>query len=120
MIKIDRQIVHGIHRNIAKRALVEAFVSFAGRIGARLVAEGIEGRADLETLIDLGVHDGQGWVLGRPAAVPGESRRSRTLLAIEARRALAAGAARAGVSGIASPSAAPPLRREPDRARAAG
>lgn len=120
VIKIDRQIVHGIHGNVAKRALVEAFVSFAGRIGARLVAEGIEGRADLEALIGLGVHEGQGWVLGHPAAAPGGSRRSRTLLAIEASRTMAAGAAHPGVAAGAATPSRPFPGGTPARARAAG
>lgn len=120
VIKIDRQIVHGVHSNVAKRALVEAFVSFAGRIGARLVAEGIEGRADLETLIALGVDDGQGWVLGRPTAVPGEPRRRRTLIAVEARRTMATATARPGVAAVVPMASAPPLRDAPARLRAAG
>ena len=50
VIKIDRDIVHGIGHDDAKQALVEAFVSFGRRIGARLLAEGIERRADLAAL----------------------------------------------------------------------
>ena len=44
VIKIDREIAYGIARDDAKQALVEAFVSFGGRIGALLLAEGIETR----------------------------------------------------------------------------
>ncbi len=50
VIKIDRDIVHGIAHDDAKQALVEAFVSFGRRIGATLLAEGIEKRVDLATL----------------------------------------------------------------------
>ena len=50
VIKIDREIVHGIGHDDAKQALVEAFVSFGRRIGAHLLAEGIERRADLAVL----------------------------------------------------------------------
>ena len=50
IIKIDRDIVHGISHDDAKQALVEAFVSFGRRIGAHLLAEGIERRADLAAL----------------------------------------------------------------------
>jgi EAL domain-containing protein (putative c-di-GMP-specific phosphodiesterase class I) len=75
VIKIDREIVHGIGHDDAKQALVEAFVSFAPRIGAHLLAEGIERRADLATLTRLGVELGQGYLLGRPAAIPGAPRR---------------------------------------------
>ncbi len=70
VIKIDRDIVAGIARDDAKQALVEAFVSFGRRIGARLLAEGIEKRADLAMVTALGVDLGQGYLLGRPASEP--------------------------------------------------
>ncbi|MEA2632114.1 MAG: hypothetical protein QOE66_2333 [Chloroflexota bacterium] len=75
VIKIDRDIVHGINHDNAKQALVEAFVSFGRRIGAHLLAEGIERRADLQTLSRLGVELGQGYLLGRPAPEPALPRR---------------------------------------------
>ena len=74
VIKIDRDIVAGIARDDAKQALVEAFVSFGRRIGARLLAEGIERRADLAMITALGVDLGQGYLLGRPAALPAAPR----------------------------------------------
>jgi EAL domain-containing protein (putative c-di-GMP-specific phosphodiesterase class I) len=74
VIKIDREIVHGIARDTARQALVEAFVSFGRRIGARLLAEGIERRADLAMLTALGVDLGQGYLIGRPAAEPAAPR----------------------------------------------
>ena len=48
IIKIDREIVSQIGNkdSEAKKALVEAFVSFSRRIGAKVVAEGIENRRD--------------------------------------------------------------------------
>ena len=70
VIKIDREIVHGIARDDAKQALVEAFVSFGGRIGALLLAEGIERRADLAMLTTLGVDLGQGYLIGKPNVDP--------------------------------------------------
>ncbi|MFL5679105.1 MAG: EAL domain-containing protein [Chloroflexota bacterium] len=75
VIKIDREIAHGIARDDAKQALVEAFVSFGRRIGARLLAEGIEKRVDLAALKALGVDLGQGYLLGRPAPEPQQPRR---------------------------------------------
>ncbi len=88
IIKIDREIVHGCAANDAKKALVEAFVSFGRRIDAKLVAEGIETRRELETLRGLGVQFGQGYLLGKPSAelrhprsldarMPGRPRRAR-------------------------------------------
>ena len=81
IIKIDRQIIHGIRTDDAKQALVEAFVSFGRRIGARLVAEGIETRRELATLTGLGVELGQGFLLGRPSAQPNGSRHRPTRVA---------------------------------------
>ncbi len=74
VIKIDREIVLGIARDDAKQALVEAFVSFGRRIGAKLLAEGIERRADLAMLTALGVDLGQGYLIGKPALVPAQPR----------------------------------------------
>ncbi len=85
-IKIDREIVQGSGRDVAKRALIEAFVGFARRIDARLIAEGIERRADLAVLVDAGVDLGQGYLLGRATAEPVEPPRRRTAAAFEAIR----------------------------------
>jgi EAL domain-containing protein (putative c-di-GMP-specific phosphodiesterase class I) len=94
IIKIDRDIVAGIARDDAKQALVEAFVSFGRRIGARLLAEGIERRVDLATCTRLGVDLGQGYLLGRPAAVPASPRAMATLRPDAARGAVTAVAKR--------------------------
>lgn len=79
VIKIDRDIVAGIARDDAKQALVESFVSFGRRIGAKLLAEGIEKRADLAMTTALGVDYGQGYLLGRPSELPAAPRPMETL-----------------------------------------
>jgi EAL domain-containing protein (putative c-di-GMP-specific phosphodiesterase class I) len=91
VIKIDREIAYGIARDDAKQALVEAFVSFGGRIGALLLAEGIERRADLAMLTALGVDLGQGYLIGKPAAAPAQPRAMATLQLDAARQALGHG-----------------------------
>jgi EAL domain-containing protein (putative c-di-GMP-specific phosphodiesterase class I) len=88
VIKIDREIAFGIARDDAKQALVEAFVSFGARIGALLLAEGIERRADLAMLSSLGVDLGQGYLIGKPATVPAQPRKMETLRLVAARRAI--------------------------------
>jgi EAL domain-containing protein (putative c-di-GMP-specific phosphodiesterase class I) len=88
VIKIDREIASGIARDDAKQALVEAFVSFGGRIGALLLAEGIERRADLAMLTALGVDLGQGYLIGKPALVPAEPRAMESLRLDAARHAI--------------------------------
>ena len=92
VIKIDRDIVAGIARDDAKQALVEAFVSFGRRIGARLLAEGIERRSDLAMVTALGVDLGQGYLLGRPATEPALPRSMEKLRVQAARRAARAAA----------------------------
>ena len=49
------------------RAAVEALVTFARSSGAIVIAEGIETRADLDRMMELGADLGQGFLLGRPA-----------------------------------------------------
>ena len=80
IIKIDREIVSRIGNkdSEAKKALVEAFVSFSRRIGAKVVAEGVENRRDLLALQEREVDFGQGFLLGRPAVVPVQPRRIHT------------------------------------------
>jgi EAL domain-containing protein (putative c-di-GMP-specific phosphodiesterase class I) len=111
IIKIDREIVVGISRDDAKQALVEAFVSFGSRIGARLLAEGIETRRDLAMLVSLGVELGQGYLLGRPRLDPEPPRRVRGLGSGDAAAPAAAPrpsrSARAGASRLARGHSAP-------------
>ncbi len=65
-IKVDRSLIHAIDSDRARRALVVALLSFSGHIGARLIAEGIETKAEQEMLSTLGVMFGQGWLPGMP------------------------------------------------------
>ncbi len=93
IIKIDRDIVRGLWRDDAKQALVEAFVSFGRRIGAQIVAEGVERRAELETLRALGVPYGQGFLLGRPSQTLAAPRKLTSITELAASRAVATAAA---------------------------
>ena len=65
-IKIDMSLVRGVDSDPVKRALLETFVTFADRIGCKLVAEGIETALELSCLMSMGVHYGQGYYLARP------------------------------------------------------
>ncbi|MBZ6379851.1 hypothetical protein B5C34_13565 [Pacificimonas flava] len=67
IIKLDMELVHGIDRDPARRALSSALVTFANQIGAGLIAEGIETEAELSTVRDLGIQDVQGYLFGKPA-----------------------------------------------------
>ena len=71
-MKFDVSMVRHIDRSLIKRSLLETLVDLARRIGAEVVAEGIEGEAELATLTDLGVRLGQGRHLAPPLPVPEE------------------------------------------------
>jgi EAL domain-containing protein (putative c-di-GMP-specific phosphodiesterase class I)/GGDEF domain-containing protein len=66
-IKIDKGLVRHIDAIGERRALVVAMVQYAHHIGTTVLAEGAETRAELGTLIDLGVAWCQGYVVGKPA-----------------------------------------------------
>ena len=70
IIKLDVSLTRGIDADEASQALAGALVTFASRIGATIVAEGIETPEELEALRELGVTHGQGYHLARPATLP--------------------------------------------------
>ncbi len=54
---------------VGPRATILAALAFAEASGAAVIAEGIEDERTLELLVELGVGYGQGYHLGRPAAL---------------------------------------------------
>jgi len=66
-IKIDMQLVRDIDKDALKQALIRAFYDFAVAANMKIIAEGIETQDELNTLIDIGVHYGQGYLLQCPA-----------------------------------------------------
>ncbi|WP_307000632.1 EAL domain-containing protein [Arthrobacter sp. V1I7] len=72
LVKLDRTLIAGIDKEPNQKALCAAMLSFASQIGASLVAEGIETHAELSTVTALGVHAGQGYLLGRPSVLPAD------------------------------------------------
>ncbi|MFO0493364.1 MAG: EAL domain-containing protein [bacterium] len=65
-LKLDRELVSQIDSNRFKLNLIRFMVHFARLSGVSVIAEGIERREELETLIDLGVKHVQGFLVGRP------------------------------------------------------
>ena len=65
-IKVDRAFVSGIDQDPARQELLSALRSVAERIGARIVGEGLDTLEELETLGELGIPFGQGWLFGKP------------------------------------------------------
>jgi EAL domain-containing protein (putative c-di-GMP-specific phosphodiesterase class I) len=71
-VKISHSLVRR-REAAAVRAALRGIVTFAQASGAQVIAEGLEDREDIEAMAAIGVEYGQGWVLGRPAAVPAPS-----------------------------------------------
>jgi PAS domain S-box-containing protein len=69
-VKLDRSLVADIDGDPVRQALMVGMSHFAKSVGCRLIAEGIETKAELVTLMELGVPLGQGYLLGRPASAP--------------------------------------------------
>ena len=67
MLKLDRSLISSIDRDEAKASLVEMVGTFAGRIDAWVLAEGIETRAEANRVADLRVPLVQGYFFGRPS-----------------------------------------------------
>lgn len=66
IMKLDMSLTRDVDKDPARAALAQAMVAFAGEIGSRIVAEGIETEAEWRTLAALGVGYGQGWHFSRP------------------------------------------------------
>lgn len=66
IIKLDRSLIAGIDNDEGRQALGAAMAEFARRLGASVVAEGIETEAELAAVIEIGLTAGQGYLFGRP------------------------------------------------------
>lgn len=69
-LKIDRSFVMAMTENSHDHAIVSAVVDLARRFGLRIVAEGVEDEDTWTALRALGCHTAQGYLLGRPQALP--------------------------------------------------
>jgi EAL domain-containing protein (putative c-di-GMP-specific phosphodiesterase class I)/DNA-binding NarL/FixJ family response regulator len=69
-IKLDRTLIDGIESDRSRQALAAGLISFAEKIDATIVAEGIERSAEVDALADLGVRYGQGFFFARPSSLP--------------------------------------------------
>jgi EAL domain-containing protein (putative c-di-GMP-specific phosphodiesterase class I)/CheY-like chemotaxis protein len=73
-LKVDRQFVHGAHKNPAKQAILEASLALAKALGMKSVAEGVEHREDWNLLARSGCDVAQGYFVAKPMpaeALPG-------------------------------------------------
>lgn len=69
-VKVDRYFIDGIHLDPLKREFVDSILRMAKASRARVIAEGIELKEELDVLENLGAEMAQGFWLGRPQACP--------------------------------------------------
>jgi EAL domain-containing protein (putative c-di-GMP-specific phosphodiesterase class I) len=62
-LKVDGYVVRGCSRHFYRRAILESLVELAHKVGARVVAHGLEEQADFVTLASIGIALFQGNLL---------------------------------------------------------
>jgi len=65
-LKVDRSFVHDVGRSAASNSIVSAVIGIAGKMGLRLVAEGVEEVRQMKELRRLGCHIMQGYLFSPP------------------------------------------------------
>jgi len=70
-IKLDLSLVRGIDNDPHRRELVSALNNVSGKLGTRVIGEGVSTEEELSTLADLGIPYAQGWLLGRSESPSG-------------------------------------------------
>jgi EAL domain-containing protein (putative c-di-GMP-specific phosphodiesterase class I) len=68
VLKIDGSLIHGIRRDPLRRALVRGLVDLGARLGATIIAEGVETEDDLTGAVECGADQCSGFLFGRPAS----------------------------------------------------
>jgi PAS domain S-box-containing protein len=68
-LKIDIEFVRDLIHDKADERLVKAIVTMARELGKQTIAEGVEDRATMARLRELGVDLAQGYHIGRPAPI---------------------------------------------------
>jgi EAL domain-containing protein (putative c-di-GMP-specific phosphodiesterase class I) len=59
-------LIRDIDTSFVRREIVTALKNLGEKMDSTIIAEGIERKEELETLVGLGVPYGQGYLLGRP------------------------------------------------------
>ena len=70
IVKIDKVFVQRITDDLVTATIVRSVVELSRLLGLTVVGEGIETQAQAAALAELGVHLGQGFLFGRPRALP--------------------------------------------------
>jgi len=69
-VKLDKHFVAGIHQDPHKVHFVRSVQQIAENADAHIIAEGIEQASEMRLLREIGIAYGQGYLIGRPTALP--------------------------------------------------
>lgn len=67
IVKLDMHLIRGVDADPIKAAIVECVVTMCGKLGPRVLAEGVETREEMNFLFGAGVDLMQGYFFARPA-----------------------------------------------------
>jgi EAL domain-containing protein (putative c-di-GMP-specific phosphodiesterase class I) len=76
IVKIDRRFVHGVSKDAGRSRDLRRLAGVLQGLGAEVIAEGVESRHDIETLIPMGIEFGQGYFWDKPTEVMLQTRSS--------------------------------------------
>ena len=81
-VKIDRMLIEGINSSDQKKHFVKSIVDYASANDIIVLAEGVETREELRTVMNLGVELIQGYYTGHPSPVPVKSINDEVMMQI--------------------------------------
>lgn len=67
-IKLDMELIRDVDKHSTKQAIIKSMCEFSKLTNCNLIAEGIETKNELKTLINMGVQYGQGYFIQKPEA----------------------------------------------------
>lgn len=66
-IKLDMSLVRNVDTDDVKQQLLKALINFGKETNVKMIAEGIETKAELRTLLEMDIRLGQGYVFAYPS-----------------------------------------------------
>lgn len=68
-LKIDKSFIHAMFTSDVDMAIVQSMTTFAKKLNINVIAEGVESRREMDSLIAMGVDQVQGFYKGKPLSV---------------------------------------------------
>ncbi len=66
-IKLDMSLIRNVDTDNTKQQLIKALINFGKETNVKILAEGIETKAELKTLLEMDIRLGQGYVFAYPS-----------------------------------------------------